>query len=70
MFLIIGTANVDLLVSGFAKMPGDSSDEFTTSNLVFCDEPLKLVLGGNGANCAYVLAGLGAPASVELFQSQ
>ena len=64
MFLIIGTANVDLLVSGFAKMPGDSSDEFTTSNLVFCDEPLKLVLGGNGANCAYVLAGLGAPTAL------
>ncbi len=64
MFVIIGTANVDLLVSGFGKMPGEGSDEFTTSNLVFCDEPLKLMLGGNGGNCAYVLAGLGAPTAL------
>jgi sugar/nucleoside kinase (ribokinase family) len=59
MFLIIGTANVDLIVSGFERMPVVMGDEFTTSSLVFCDEPLGLVLGGNGANCAYVLAGLG-----------
>lgn len=64
MFVIIGTANVDLLVSGFAKMPGGGGDEFTTSNLVFCDAPLKLVLGGNGGNCAYVLGGLGAPTAL------
>lgn len=64
MFVIIGTANVDLLVSGFAKMPGGGGDEFTTSNLVFCDAPLKLMLGGNGGNCAYVLGGLGAPTAL------
>ncbi|MFN8486942.1 MAG: carbohydrate kinase family protein [Caldilineaceae bacterium] len=64
MFVIIGTANVDLLVSGFAKMPGGGGDEFTTSNLVFCDAPLQLVLGGNGGNCAYVLGGLGAPTAL------
>jgi sugar/nucleoside kinase (ribokinase family) len=64
MFLIIGTANVDLIVSGFERMPVVMGDEFTTSSLVFCDEPLALVLGGNGGNCAYVLAGLGAPTAL------
>lgn len=64
MFVIIGTANVDLLVSGFDQMPGGGSDEFTTNNLVFCDNPLQLMLGGNGGNCAYVLAGLGAPTAL------
>jgi sugar/nucleoside kinase (ribokinase family) len=61
MFVVIGTANIDLIVSGFDQMPTVMGDEFTTSSLVFCDEPLRLLLGGNGANCAYVLAGLGAP---------
>jgi sugar/nucleoside kinase (ribokinase family) len=60
MFVVIGTANIDLIVSGFAQMPTVMGDEFTTSSLVFCDDPLRLLLGGNGANCAYVLAGLGA----------
>jgi sugar/nucleoside kinase (ribokinase family) len=64
MFVIIGTANVDLIVSGFDKMPVVMGDEFTTSSLVFCDEPLNLLLGGNGGNCAYVLAGLGAPTAL------
>ena len=64
MFVVIGTANIDLLVSGFDKMPVVMGDEFTTSSLVFCDEPLQMVLGGNGANCAYVLAGLGAPTTL------
>lgn len=64
MFVIIGSANVDLIVSGFDKMPVVMGDEFTTSSLVFCDDALKLVLGGNGANCAYVLAGLGAPTAL------
>lgn len=64
MFVIIGTANVDLIVSGFDKMPVVMGDEFTTSSLVFCDAPLQMVLGGNGGNCAYVLAGLGAPTAL------
>jgi sugar/nucleoside kinase (ribokinase family) len=64
MFVIIGTANVDLIVSGFEQMPVVHGDEFTTDSLVFCDNPLQLVLGGNGANCAYTLAGLGAPTSL------
>jgi len=65
MFVVIGTANIDLIVSGFDQMPVVMGDEFTTSSLVFCDEPLQLVLGGNGANCAYVLAGLGASLSAS-----
>jgi sugar/nucleoside kinase (ribokinase family) len=64
MFVIIGTANVDLIVSGFDQMPVVMGDEFTTSSLVFCDAPLQMVLGGNGGNCAYVLAGLGAPTAL------
>ncbi len=64
MFVIVGSANVDLLISGFAQMPGGEGDEFTTSSLVFCDDPLNMLLGGNGANCAYVLAGLGAPTTL------
>lgn len=64
MFVIIGTANIDLLISGFEQMPIVHGDEFTTDSLVFCEEPLQLVLGGNGANCAYALAGLGAPTSL------
>ncbi len=64
MFVIIGTANVDLFVAGFQQMPRVMGDEFTTSSLVFCDDPLQLRLGGNGANCAYVLAELGAPTTL------
>ena len=64
MFVIIGTANIDLVVSGFDKMPVVMGDEFTTSSLVFCDDALQMLLGGNGANCAYVLAGLGAHVSL------
>jgi sugar/nucleoside kinase (ribokinase family) len=64
MFVIIGTSNVDLIVSGFEQMPVVRGDEFTTDSLVFCDNPLQFVLGGNGANCAYTLAGLGAPTTL------
>jgi sugar/nucleoside kinase (ribokinase family) len=64
MFVVIGTANIDLIVSGFDHMPIVMGDEFTTSSLVFCDEPLQMVLGGNGANCAYVSAGLGVPTTL------
>jgi ribokinase len=64
MFVVIGTANIDLIVSGFDRMPVVMGDEFTTSSLVFCEEALTMVLGGNGANAAYALAGLGAPTAL------
>ena len=60
MFVVIGTATVDLFISGMKAMPRLDGDEFTTASLVFCDEPLNMTLGGNGANSAYVLASLGA----------
>ena len=64
MFVVIGTATVDLFVSNLVDMPRSEGDEFTVDSLVFHDEPLRTSLGGNGANSAYALARLGA--SVEL----
>lgn len=61
--IILGTTTVDLLISGLDHIPVPEGDEFTSDNFTFCSEPLTMVLGGNGANTAYVLARLGgAPA--------
>lgn len=60
MIAVLGTTTVDLLVSGLDHMPVPEGDEFTTDNFAFCSTPLNVVLGGNGANTAYVLATLGA----------
>lgn len=64
MFVVIGTTTVDLIVSGIDHMPRIDGDEFTNSSLAFCSVPLKMALGGNGANSAYVLASLGAPVAL------
>ena len=64
MFLSIGTTNVDLFVSGLQEMPAMGGDEFTVDNLTFCEEPLTMILGGNGAIFAYVLAALGEQVAV------
>ena len=64
MFVVVGTANVDLVVSGMERLPRGEGDEFTGSSLVFCDRPLQMTLGGNGGNSAYVLARLGAPVAL------
>ena len=64
MFVVIGTTNADLIVSGMERLPRGEGDEFTASSLVFCDEPLTMILGGNGGNSAYVLARLGAPVAL------
>ena len=64
MFIVIGTATVDLFVANLVDMPRSEGDEFTVDSLVFHNEPLRTSLGGNGANSAYALARLGA--SVEL----
>jgi sugar/nucleoside kinase (ribokinase family) len=61
MYLVIGTTTVDLLITGLTHLPGFEGDEFTTGSLAFCDAPPLIILGGNGANSAYVLATLGAP---------
>ena len=62
MLIAIGITTIDLFVSGLDRIPNVGGDEFTTSNLAFCDEALAMVLGGNGANTAYVAARLGLPA--------
>lgn len=61
MFLIIGSTTLDLFNSGIARMPTVRGDEFTVESLAFCDEPLQMALGGNGAITAYAFARLGAP---------
>lgn len=61
MFAVIGTTTADLFIAGIDRMPQFDGDEFTTSSLAFCRDPLTMTLGGNGANSAYVLRTLGAP---------
>lgn len=64
MFLVIGTTTLDLFNGGIAQMPTVRGDEFTTDSLVFCQEPLQLLLGGNAGIAAYALARLGAPVAI------
>lgn len=59
-FLVIGTTTLDLLNRGIDQMPTVRGDEFTVDSLAFCQQPLQMMLGGNGAISAYVLARLGA----------
>jgi sugar/nucleoside kinase (ribokinase family) len=62
--VVIGTTTVDLFLTGMERLPGAGSDEFTTENVAFLDRPPTMVLGGNAANSAYVLAGLDTPTSL------
>lgn len=64
MFLIIGSVTADLLVQSDAPLPQLGEDGFRSSNLVFTDAPLTILMGGNGGNSAYVLAGLSAPVAL------
>ncbi len=64
MILVIGTTTLDLYVSGVEQMPEFRGDEFTVDSLVYCDQPLRMMPGGNGANTAYVLGSLGVPVSL------
>ena len=64
MFACVGITTTDLFNSGIEKMPEFGGNEFTVNNLAFCDNPLQLVLGGNGAIAAFVLARLGAPVAL------
>lgn len=61
MLIIVGTTNVDLFLNDLPGIPAMEGDEFTVDNLVFCDTPLRAVLGGNGGNSAYAAARLGLP---------
>ena len=42
-----------------ARIPEVGTDEFTSDSIAFLDHPMTMVLGGNGAEGAFVLAGLG-----------
>lgn len=64
MFIVLGTTAVDQLVTGVSHLPSTEGDEFTSGSLVFCRNPLGMVLGGNGANTVYVLANLGVPTAL------
>lgn len=59
MITVLGTTTADLIITGVGGLPTFDGDEFTASSLVYCDNPLNVTLGGNGANTAYVLGGLG-----------
>ncbi len=61
MHLILGTTTVDFLLRSEAPFPSGGGEHFQTSNLAWCREPLQMVVGGNGANAALVLARLGVP---------
>jgi ribokinase len=63
MFVVIGTTTVDFVVRGMPTHMG-LGDGFRADNLVFCDEPLLMLMGGNGGNAAYVLGKLGAETAV------
>jgi len=62
--VVIGTTTVDLFLTGIERLPGAGADEFTPQNVAFLDQPPIMVLGGNAANSAYVLAGLDTPTSL------
>lgn len=59
MFTIVGTTTADFFISGLDHIPVLGGNEFTTSNLAFCQNPMTLVLGGNGGNTAFALGRLG-----------
>jgi sugar/nucleoside kinase (ribokinase family) len=59
-FVVFGSTNVDLFIGGIDRLPGLGREEFAADNLAWCSEPLRMVIGGNGANSAYILGRLGA----------
>jgi fructokinase len=63
VFVVIGTTTVDLIVQG---IPGHTAlgDGFRADNLVFCQKPLLMLMGGNGGNSATVLGRLGVETAV------
>jgi ribokinase len=61
MFVVFGSTNVDLFIGGIERLPNLGREEFAVDNLAWCAEPLRMVIGGNGANSAYILGRLGVP---------
>ncbi|UCD23836.1 MAG: carbohydrate kinase family protein, partial [Gemmatimonadota bacterium] len=64
MFVVIGSTTADVLVTSQESLTSSGSDGFRASNLVFTDTPIRLSMGGNGGNSAFVLAGLGLPTAL------
>jgi ribokinase len=60
MLVVIGTTTLDIFMTGLDDLPTPSGDEFTPESISFTGDPPTMTLGGNGANSAYVAAGLGA----------
>ncbi len=58
--VVAGSTTVDLFISGADHLPTLAGDGFRTDNLAWCRAPLRMVVGGNGANSAFVLGRLGA----------
>ncbi|HYN48257.1 MAG TPA: carbohydrate kinase family protein, partial [Candidatus Nanopelagicales bacterium] len=63
-FAIVGSTTVDIFLTGLNRIPGAGTDEFTTDAVAFVEDAPAVVIGGNGANTAYVLAGLGEEATL------
>ena len=49
MFVVIGTTTLDLIVRGL-PFETELGDGFQAGNLVFTEQPVQLLLGGNGGN--------------------
>jgi sugar/nucleoside kinase (ribokinase family) len=64
MYLVVGTTTVDIFLTGMERIPFVGGDEFTPESYAFLDDPVQLILGGNGANSAYVFATLGQSAGL------
>ena len=65
MIVVVGITTVDFFVSGLEHIPAFGGDEFHADNLVYCTQPVRPVLGGNGANSALVLATLGTEVALN-----
>ncbi len=64
MFLVVGSTTVDLFVRSDRLPSGGPEDGFRAANLLFTEQPLLALLGGNGGCSAYALAALGAPVAL------
>lgn len=63
MFVVVGNTTADLFVRGMPALAG-LADGVRSDNLVFCEEPLLLLLGGNAGISSFGLARLGVEAAL------
>lgn len=64
MFVVAGSVTADLVIISEEPLAASGADGFRASNLIFTKAPLAVLMGGNGGNAAYVLAGLGLPTAL------